>query len=272
MNNLSKAQERLYIWLNNFDKRSYELIRQNCDYLNVQYKLNIESYAVWKVFYPLVYNGVVDYCGDGYYSVTEPLAIDFGCHYVFVNPVESDSLEATSLIGIFWGTKHSLRDDTKTVSVNPLGTLHSFPSIKEIVDSFSISYIDDDKLEYHNYKSKVGVADLKDGGLVRYFSIPKEGLQRKIPDRIMNPDALNISYCFERVINEEENGKYSSKDKTLIMKSFGMPIMIYRCMLLDSLSRREIPELSKNEYHFKDVDHRLVLELNRIFCNSISIV
>lgn len=269
--NLFKAQEKLYIWLNNFDRRSYELIRQNCNYLNDQYELGIKNYTVWKVFYPLVYNGVVDYCGDGYYSVTEPLSIDFGSHYVFINPMEDDNLEETSLIGIFWGNKQSQRDDTRTIKVNPLMTLRSFPTIREIVDSFSISYIDNDKLNYHNYKTQNGVADLKDGGLIRYFSIPTEGYQREIPDKIINPDALNISYCFERVVNKEENGRYFRKDKVLVMKSFGLPIMIYRCLLLDSLSRKEIPELRKNEYYFKNINHRLVRELNKIFCNTISI-
>ena len=85
MNNILKAQEALYLWLSSFDKRSYDLIRQSCDYLNIQYDLGIESYAVWKIFYPLVYTGVVEHVGNGDYALTEPMAIDFGTHYVIIN-------------------------------------------------------------------------------------------------------------------------------------------------------------------------------------------
>ena len=69
MNNILKAQESLYIWLASFEKRSYDMIRQSCDYLNVQYGLGIENNAVWKIFYPLVYSGVVDHIGKGYFAL-----------------------------------------------------------------------------------------------------------------------------------------------------------------------------------------------------------
>ena len=100
MNNILKAQEALYLWLSSFDKRSYDLIRQSCDYLNIQYDLGIESYAVWKIFYPLVYTGVVEHVGNGYYALTEPMAIDFGTHYVIINSKEGNSSKTGESIGI----------------------------------------------------------------------------------------------------------------------------------------------------------------------------
>ena len=100
MNKIIKAQEALYIWLSYFDKRSYDLIRQSCNYLNIQYDLGIESYAVWKIFYPLVYTGVIEHIGNGYYALTEPMAIDFGTHYVLINSKNENFSKTNESIGI----------------------------------------------------------------------------------------------------------------------------------------------------------------------------
>lgn len=81
---LSDLQYLLYVWLSKFEKRSLTNIKAHCNFLNDSYKLNI-SYPDWSIFWPLVYNGLVDHVGKGYYAVTTPIIIDYGSHFIYVN-------------------------------------------------------------------------------------------------------------------------------------------------------------------------------------------
>ena len=272
MNNILKAQESLYIWLASFEKRSYDMIRQSCDYLNVQYDLGIENNAVWKIFYPLVYSGVVDHIGKGYFALTEPMAIDFNTHYVLINCKNSTSSKKTECIGIsLFGKDKEIYITQNIVKFHALQLLKSFPSISSIVEGFYESLVEEDKFEYHNYKTKKGVAEIKEGGLKRYFSVPQDGYQRQIPDKATNPDALNISYYYERVVNKQYNGHYKIKTNDLYLESFGLPILVHRVLMLDCLSRKIMPQKNNTEYHYSGVQHKIVKELNRILNNSIKI-
>ena len=151
MNNILKAQEALYLWLSSFDKRSYDLIRQSCDYLNIQYDLGIESYAVWKIFYPLVYTGVVEHVGNGYYALTEPMAIDFGTHYVIINSKEGNSSKTGESIGIsLLDKKKGIISHQNVIQFHALQILRSFPTISTVVDGFYESIVEEEKFEYHN--------------------------------------------------------------------------------------------------------------------------
>ena len=271
MDKIKEAQEKLYTWLSCFEKKSYNSIRQNCDYLNIQYSLGIDNYAVWQIFYPLVYSGVVDHVGNGYFALTEPLIMDFKSHYIVCNPDVSDNLTNTDIIGIYITDNKENLPQCKISKFDSLQALKTYPTIKSIVDNYFESIVDEQCFEYHNYKTKKGVAEFKDGGLVRYFSVPDIGYQRQIPDKTINPDGLNIAYCYERVVNQQNNGVYTPKDKQLKLLSFGLPIMIHRVLLLDMLSRREYPKMKGYEYIYSNVNPRIVKELNRIYCNTIII-
>ena len=272
MNNIIKAQEALYLWLSSFDKRRYDLIRQSCDYLNIQYDLGIESYAVWKIFYPLVYSGVVEHIGNGYYAQTEPMTIDFGTHYVLINNKDENSSKTKESIGIsLFDKKKGTISHQNVIQFHALQIFSNFPTISSVVDGFYESIVEEDKFEYHNYKSKKGVAELKDGGLKRYFSMPQDGYQRQIPDKTINPDALNISYYFERVVNNQYNGHYNVQTRDLHLEAFGLPILVHRVLMLDCLSRKNMPTKSNTEYHYSGIQYKIVKELNRILNNSIRI-
>ena len=272
MSNLSKAQKCLYLWLSNFENRSYNLIRRNCDYLNIQYNLGIETYAVWKIFYPLVYSGVVEHTGNGYYALTEPTAIDFGAHYALINMPDDTPSCNTQCVGISLLDKISCNIlPSKVVTFNVAQALSSFPPIKSVVDGFYESIVDIDKLEYHDFKTRRGVAELKEGGLKRYFSIPEEGYLRQIPDKAINPDALNISYYLERVVNNQYNGNYNKQTRQLHLEAFGLPILVHRVLMLDCLSRKHLPVKTDHEYLYDGITPKVVKELNRILNKSIKI-
>lgn len=81
--NKEQVQELLYVWISNFDKRSLESIKQNCDYLNEIYHLELRN-PIWGIFWPLVFNGVIDHVGNGFYALSEPIVLDYGTHFYYI--------------------------------------------------------------------------------------------------------------------------------------------------------------------------------------------
>lgn len=265
--NLLKAQELLYVWISRYDKRSLELIKESCDYLNEQYSLELSN-PIWGIFWPLVFNGQVDHVGNGYYGLTEPLIINYGSHYVHINHVPHTSAFNTFITGLYVSDNQEMCD-IKEIRFHALSILKRYPSIDKVVDGFPTTLQDETKLKYLNMKAKKGIAELESNGLTRYFSIPETLYLKELPSRKVNPEAFAIAYCYSRVINEESNGVYYKQNKQLKMRSFALPFMIYRVLLLESLSCKTLPSTSGGVYIFDNISVAIASELNRILCKSI---
>ena len=156
------------------------------------------------------------------------------------------------------------------IKVNPLSILKRFPTVKDVVDSFPESLRDEKDLKYYNRTSRKGLAKLESEGFVRYFSIPDELYIRELPDRSINPEAFSIAYCYSRVINKEFNGIYKEESKLLVVPIFAFPCLLYRSLLLCSLSNGVMPEVNERYYYFMNMSKSYVKQLNRILCNSIT--
>ena len=265
-----KLQKLILSWLSKHGARSLESIRQNCGFLlgnmdNSQGSLN----SVWKLFWPLVYSGVVDHIGNGYYSLTEPLVINYGTHYIYTlkQPKNVDYIELTT--GIYLSSCKSSDETQKEVRVNPVTILKKFPSLDKIVESFIDSNQDEQALTYYNRYIRRGIARLGRDGVTRYYSNPEIHYMKEVPDRAVNPEAFSIAYCLSKAINGEPNGFYNVDKKELVMSTFAMPIMIYRVLLLHTLTNKELPTKEFRHYVFKNIEPQMFKELNRIFCKSI---
>ncbi len=271
MNNqerLLELQNLLYVWLSKFEKRSLENIKAHCDFLNESHKLNL-SYPIWSLFWPLVFNGLIDHIGRGYYALTSPIIIDYVTHFVYINNLPN-KLDAKQLaIGIYLSDKLENPRNNSIIKVNPLSVLKKFPTVKDVVDSFPKSLREEKDLKYYNRNERKGIAKLESEGLVRYFSIPEERYMRELPDRTVNPEAFAIACCYSRAINEECNGVYNEASKTLSLPTFALPYLLYRTLLLYSLSNGVMPEINGKYYCFRNVPKFYIKQLNRILCNSI---
>lgn len=265
---LIDLQNLLYVWLSKFEKRSLENIKVHCRYLNNSYKLGL-SYPDWGLFWPLVYNGIVDHIGKDYYALTTPIIIDYGFHFIYVNH-RPNRLEVKELaVGIYLSDDLENHKNYSIIKVSPLSIIKRFPTIKDVVDSFPESFRDEKDLKYYNRNARKGLAQLKSEGFARYFSIPDELYMREIPDRSINPEAFSIAYCYSRVINKEPNGIYNEESKLLILPIFAFPCLLYRSLLLYSLSNGVMPEIKERYYYFRNMPKSYVKQLNRILCNSI---
>ena len=263
-----KAQLLLYKWLTHFERKSYNSIKDTCEYLNKTEHLDIQGNPIWKLFFPLVLNGVIDYAGKDYYSVTDPLVLNFKNHSYLINGGSSNA-DVNLPIGYQLLQNDHYPQITNRIRMSSLAVLKSFPSINSIIEGWNDSIQDETILEYHNSKTRIGIAEINNG-TSRYFSIPKECLLKEIPSRSINPDAYNIGIYYERVANNRINGKYNRAACELKLYSHGIPFVLYRALMIDGLEKQLFPKKEKEVYVFYNISKVIVKELNRILCNSIS--
>ncbi len=264
-----ELQKLLYVWLSKLGRRSLESIKACCEYLVESH--DVTSYnPIWEIFWPLAFSGVADHTGKGYYALTEPIIIDFGTHYYYINNTpKGDNYKEVS-VGIYLSEELNNENDFKVIVTDPKAILKKFPSVDIVVDNFPKTIQDEKELKFHDYKNKKGVADLEKDGLKRFFSNPEKAYIREIPDRTINPDAFAIAFCYGRAISGEGNGTYFSKQNKLITPSFAIPYTLFRVLQLQSMSTKTLPIKDGRDYIFYGIPASVVKELNRILCNSIS--
>lgn len=260
-----QAQLLLYKWLSLFDKRSYNSIKEVCEYLNLSMHLEILGNPMWSLFYPLLRNGVVDCAGNDYYAIASPAVLDFSTHLYAVN---DGSFDDKVCVGYSSIERNDIKDSHNVLRLSSLALLKSFPSIEEVVFGWNNSIQDESVLKYHNKNRDAGIAELTNG-TSRYFVIPSKSILKELPGRHINPDAYNIAACYERTLNNEANGFYT-KSQELKMNSFGLPFLLYRALMIDGLSIQKFPTEVNGIVIFYNISKSVIKELNRILCNSIA--
>lgn len=267
--NIQQLQGLLHVWLSKYDSRSLAVIKESCDSLNDSYGLELSN-PIWSLFWPLVFNGLVDHVGKGYYALTEPLIIDCGSHCFSIN-VKPAGYKDTPLTGIYMFKGKPASSQMRTIHADALSVLKQMPSFAEIVDKFPKTLQDESNLEYYNYKTKRGIAKIEKDGHTRYFSLPEKLYIKELPAREINPEAFAIAYCLSRQVNDEYNGRYDSNTQELSLPTFALPFAIYRALMLETMKSGVLPEVHGSDYVFRSVSPKIVKELNRIFSNSINI-
>lgn len=265
---IRQLQALLHIWLSKYDSRSLVVIKDSCDSLNESYQLGLSN-PIWDIFWPLVFNGLVDHIGNGYYALTEPLIVDSGTYKYSINIKPNNEYKETSITGIYVSRNIPVGCSTKVVKADAISILKQIPAIEDVVDSFPKTLQDETNLEYYNRKTKRGIAKIEKDGLTRYFSLPEKLYIRELPSREINPEAFAITYCLSRKVNNEYNGSFCLDTNILKMPTFAMPFTIYRALLLETMKVGSLPEIQGDDYVFKSISSTIYKELNRIFSNSI---
>ncbi len=266
MDKVKEAQWLLYKWMGCFEKRKEDSIRMQCQYLNDSMGLGITK-PIWVLFYPLVYSGVADFAGNGYYALTSPLAVDCGDYIYTVNDGFNSSI--TLPVGFDVKKRQCILQDIKVVKPNTLSVLKSMPSLKEVVDSWNDEIISVKALKFKDYTNKKGLADLEDG-LKRYFCMPNENYTKSVPTRDENPEAYNVAICYTRVVNKQSNGIFDKEKGILMVESFSFPFLLYRILMIEGLIKGLFPQKIQNKIYFYIDNPLIIKELNRILNNSIS--
>lgn len=268
-NAIHKAQYLLYCWMSRFEKRSYSQIKEACDTLNESGELDLGERPIYDLFSPLLHSGVIDHIGKDYFALTKPVVLDFESHAYLLNGPNYVFSDTNLPIGWQLVTNGIFPNGVDVVRLNSLSVLKSFPAIDKVVVSWHSSLQDESELSYHDYQNKVGVAEHKQDGLTRYFSIPQRHCLKEIPPRSINPDAFHIGICLERVLNGQGNGSYEKTSHILRVPDFAFPTMLYRALALDGMAKLSLPYIQDDNIVFEHLASPVIKELNRILCKSI---
>ncbi len=161
-------------------------------------------------------------------------------------------------------------DFKKIYRFNAVSILKHFPTVKDIVSKFEPLPLNDfSSLKFDNREIKFGVAQKEDWNLKYYFVYPETRRVVAVPYWNVNPDGINVAYCYSRSIDGRGNGKYSLKDKRMYITSYRFPILLYRILLLESLLEGNTPFFEQGLYIFPNINLNIANQINRILNNSI---
>ncbi len=270
-----QAQSLFLQWLSCFGFRRYELIRSACENLNKMYGYETKN-AIYDIFYPLLYSGVVEYAGNSCYTVSSPLLIsgkDNQCIVVTMDEANNNLLKDTSIPGIYYyhqaGQLHAeLKSVSSVYRFNLMDILKKMPCINLVIESFENS-------PYHTSEQALrkGARLIKSENAFSYYLINFTQLKKyDIPERVENPDAINLARYYERICNNTPNGYYNSSNKQLSLHASGTPFLLYRVLFINTLLNLQHVKKENDMYIFSSISYNAYKELNRILCNSIQVI
>ena len=268
---IKECQQILIQWMCIKDKVSYQVIAKKCEYLNIQFGLNIEKHPIRVIFFPLFMTGNVELCGDMSFKLSPPVCIKKGDLYLYTNINKTSKEDETGYPLLYLSkSESSLAAVTKSYEFNASSILKSFPRIDKVVENFNaLPENDFSSLVFSNPRFDYGIAKKEALYSSWYFVYPKTRKICSIPNWLKQPDALNISYCLFRVLRGDYNGIYNKHSKELKVKQFHFPILLYRVLLIESLLNNGDPYSENGNYIFPNIKYSIVYELNRIMCKSI---
>ena len=84
-----------------------------------------------------------------------------------------------------------------------------------------------------------------------------------------NPDALNVTFTYESIINGRFTCSYDTEGKELKFYRYGIPIVIYRVLLIESLLSGNSIEENNRFITFKGIKKSTIKQINRILLNTL---
>lgn len=264
---MKEAQKQLYIWLKEVGEVSYERIKQSCAYLNAKFGYSLEK-PTHHLFYPLLYDGIVEFSGNGKFCITPECVISKGkTNHIVVNSENTDCSLFSTSIGIQASKSTELMSHKNRYDFNLESILKQIPTVESCVLAYQEVY----NIKVSEFVNSNGVSRKNNDSQRHYFIDMQKGKCFVIPHQSMNPDAINIATCYERIIDSMDNGIYNIASKELRFRVRRMPILLYRVLMIECLFCGKIPYVDNGYYVFNNISRKAYFELNRILCNSIKI-
>lgn len=254
-NKLYEARKLLLTWFSNRGKVNFAQIKDTCNYLNIRYHLNLETplYSLWQ---PLFKSGVIDYCGTNNYALTPSLLIYKSNVSLSIN-FQPNGYNETGTNGIYRKFAH---DNAANVFKGE-NILSSFPNLEFIIRSYSSTFLDDEQL-------------IKCNGLIKkmtchYIIIEENSLIKKVPSVLDNPDSYNIAFWYDKIIKGYTLCTYNEKKKTLKILRWGVPLLLYRVLLLETLFSGNEVDMYNRYLIFSGINLRIAKEVDRIILKTM---
>ncbi len=255
-NNIQQVQILFLQWIRQNQHVRFAQIKVICDYLNVKYDLN-NSYALYSIFYPLFQSGLIDYCGNNCYAPSPVFYLKTN-ERILTNSMTDPGIQ-TGWLGFKYATAN-----TSALSYTPSLVLGSMPTVDKIVLQYEVGLLD-----INSFKKDVGIVKEPKVQYVNYFIVKSKGMLVKIPSMADNPDARNVALTYESILLGKKNYYYTKESSTLRVYWYGIPILIYRVLLAESLLAGFCPKFDKKFIVFPGISRNTIKQLNRILIKSI---
>lgn len=253
---ISELQSLFLTWISNVGLTRYARIKDVCSYLADRYELDL-PYPQYKIFYPLFLSGVIDFCGNAHYAKSPNFEISNGVRTLTNHHTnESNNTNFTGLYIIEGNSKHN--------NFNAKQILEKIPSVDKIVKNYPIG-----QLDLTLVRKKNGILEEPKRHYIRYFYNESTNLLVRIPPMEENPDAQNVAFTYESIINGRHTCSYNIEDKEIKFYRYGMPIIIYRALLSECLLSGNSIEEDNRFIIFKGIKNSTAKQVNRILLNTM---
>ena len=292
MQNQSQIEALLLKWLKHRGKCAIEQIRNAC--LNLLKSFHEEpKHPLYKVLFPLVRKGYVEFCGNGYYQPTQPSILFYNKNQtgVGINLSDEQNAELEEFIKVdedefgivrFVASKNEVcnfleKNNCEYSEPNAPEILNNFPKISDVIQKFEKATITSTSIQFYdlelgwakNKNQSIGVFRLSEDSLKFYIRTNQSDFQ--IPDSKINPDGRPLAESYQAIISELDFLIYEKNKKRLTIKTVNIPILIDRILRMASLNKHDGIEEDFRQITYSNISYSTVKQLNRIFGTQIKI-
>ena len=281
---LEELQALFFKWFKCYESRNLNQIRVATKNLLASYEYETKS-SLFKIFYPLVRYGLIEFCGDGTYTLSNPILLFYpdnkavgvnlnsGLIEKLKNSFQPYTIDQFGIIR-FTATENELVTFSKETDI-PLSKpniseyLSNFPNVKNCINDingFEETYFSNFEEKFDIRGRKWEKARNESFGLFKnaqkYYFI-ENGATYSIPSYTQNPDARPIVESY--IYCKQAGFKYNYNTKELNVGNINLPILIERVLRLASLFDTTDYTKEYNNQIYSNITTNTVLQLDRIF-------
>ncbi len=292
--NMEELQALFFKWFKCYETRSLNQIRVATKNLLASYEYETKS-SLLRIFYPLVRYGLIEFCGDGTYTLSNPnllfypdnKAVGLNLNSIQIEKLKErfhiHSIDQFDIVR-FTGTEKELIAFTNDANINfskpnTVESLSNFPKIKKCINAingFEDTYFSTFEEIFDIRGRKWEKARNESFGLFRnnenaqkYYFI-ENGVTYSIPSNAQNPDTRPIVESY--IYCKQAGFKYYSKEKKLDVGNVNLPILIERVLRLASLYDTTVYTKEYDNQIYSNITKNTVLQLDRIFDTKTEII
>jgi hypothetical protein len=286
-NDFTLLQASLLSWIKHHQIRSINQIREACVNLLARVGLDNRN-ALFKIFFPLVRMGLVEFSTSGTYYASMPVILFFPKSNTAVainlydkqkelfiksfRNVDEDCFGAirvsSSKGDIIRFCKESECHFSQPEISNLLG---QFPTISQAVLNFDRAMAVPVPVEYYDVINRRWTSAPQEPGMFRTSKdaqkifLAIDGLIRVIPDGNTNPEGRPLSECYLGIRHSPNCISYNNETCELDISNITIPILVERLLRLASLDVQYAVKQSSISTTFPSITIGITKEIHRIF-------